>query len=235
MLSSTGFCFFSLSYNSTTTWSPLGQKTVPLSVECVLYVGETVQQVPMSLKPHQYMFSLNSSCSVFASQYYANICQNSLWDYWKKTTAWKVSAYFVFPVLLRFRSLIIALQIGKSSFQLWQVTIIPAFILISSGKRYNRSIWIRWIFFFFIVFRCEDKAAPKKKAKSYCDDCGIQPYICKNPFCREVIWWGYFQVTLNQHPIHHFGSYINSRIPKEKCSLRGSNVKDVLDLSTDLK
>lgn len=114
----------------------------------------------MSLKPHQYMLSLNSSCSVFASQYYANICQNSLWDYWKKTTAWKVSAYFVFPVLLRFSSVIIALQIGKSSFQLWQVTIIPAFILISSGKKYNRSIWIRW---FLIVFRCEDRAAPKKR------------------------------------------------------------------------
>lgn len=101
----------------------------------------------MSLKPHQYMLSLNSFCSVFASQYYANICQNSLWDYWKKTTAWKVSAYFVFPVLLRFSSLIIALQIGKSSFQLWQVTIIPAFILISSGKKFNRSIWIQWIFY----------------------------------------------------------------------------------------
>lgn len=104
-------------------------------MECFLYVGETVQQVLMSLKPHQYMLSLNSFCSVFASQYYANICQNSLWDYWKKTTAWKVSAYFVFPVLLRFGSLIIALQIGKSSFQLWQVTIISAFILISGGKK----------------------------------------------------------------------------------------------------
>lgn len=177
------------------------------------------------------MLSLNSSCSVFASQYYANICQNSLWDYWKKTTAWKVSAYFVFPVLLRFSSVIIALQTGKSSFQLWQVTIIPAFIWISSGKKYNRSIWIRWI---FDCVWSRRQSCSQKKAESYCDDCGMQPYICET-FCREVIWWGYFWVTLNQHPIHHFGSYINSRIPKEKCSLRGSDVKDVLDLSTDFK
>lgn len=131
----------------------------------------------MSLKPHQYMLSLNSSSSVFASQYYANICQNSLWDYWKKTTAWKVSAYFVFPVLLRFSSLIIALQIGKSSFQLWQVTITPAFILISSGKSYNRSIWIRWIFYCVSLWR---QSCSQKKAKSYCNDCGMQPYIFKN-------------------------------------------------------
>lgn len=115
----------------------------------------------MSLKPHQYMLSFYSFCSVFASQYYANICQNSLWDYWKKTTAWKVSAYFVFPVLLRFGSLIIALQIGKSSFQLWQVTIIPAFILISGGKKYNGSIWIRWIFYCVSLWR--QSSSQKKK------------------------------------------------------------------------
>lgn len=119
----------------------------------------------------------------------------------------------------------------KSSFQLWQVTIIPAFILISSGKKYNRSNWSRWIFYCVSLWR---QSCSQKKAKSYCDDCGIQPYICKT-FCREVIWWGYFWVTLNQHPIHHLGSYINSHIPKEKCSLRGSDVKDVLDLSTDLR
>lgn len=40
-----------------------------------------------------------------------------------------------FSVLLSFSTLIITMRIGKSSFQLWQVIIITAFILISSKKK----------------------------------------------------------------------------------------------------
>lgn len=55
-----------------------------------------------------------------------------LGDYWKKTTAWKASVYFVVPPSLS--TLSIALQAGKSSSQGWQYSINTLFVLISGEK-----------------------------------------------------------------------------------------------------
>lgn len=50
---------------------------------------------------------------------------------------------------------------------------------------------------------------------------------------RLVVIFSCIAVTLIQHLIHHYDSFINSHIPnfEQKCSFGESDVKGVLDLS----
>lgn len=75
------------------------------------------------------MLSINSSWSILASQYYAITAY--------RTTGRKPQPGKYQPIFssAAFSTLVIAMRIGKSSFQLWQVIIIKAFILISSNKK----------------------------------------------------------------------------------------------------
>lgn len=97
------------------------------------------------------MLSINSSCSIFASQYYAKTAYGTTGKKKKKHSLENISLFF--PVLLSFSTLVIAVQIGKSSFQLWQVIIVTAFILISSSKKKKKknpsgckTFLSRWVF-----------------------------------------------------------------------------------------
>lgn len=116
-----------------------------------------MQQFLMSLKHHQYMLSINSSWSILASQYYAITAYG--------TTGRKPQPGKYQPIFssAAFSTLVIAVRIGKSSFQLWQVIIVKAFILISSNKKNpsgSKTFLSRWV---FVVLHCEDRAAHIKK------------------------------------------------------------------------